>query len=140
VRLAEFTVDDRYRSRADETLAGFGAVLEGAPTGLAKMLSAIDFRLDTPKEIVIVKPDESASAEPMVSRLRQTFLPNKVVTVATQGANIDAQKRLVPLLEGRKAIGGRVTEYVCEAQVCKLPTSDPAVFAHQIASASAIVP
>jgi uncharacterized protein YyaL (SSP411 family) len=56
------------------------------------------------------------------------------MTIATQGTDLDGQRKLVPLLEGRKAIGGKVTAYVCQAQVCKLPTTDPAVFASQIAS------
>jgi uncharacterized protein len=132
LRLAELTVDDRYRSRADETLGAFAPLVERAPTAVAKMLSAIDFRLDTPKEIVIVKPDAGASAEPMLSRLRQTFLPNRVITIATQGADLEEHKKLVPLLDGRKAIDGKVTAYVCEARVCKLPTTDPAVFTRQI--------
>jgi uncharacterized protein YyaL (SSP411 family) len=133
-RLAELTSDDRYRQRADETLAAFGTALEGAPTALAKMLSAIDFRLDAPKEIVLVKPDARASEEEMLARLRLTFLPNRVLTVATEGRDLTEEKKLVPLLEGRNAIGGKVTAYVCEAQVCKLPTTDPEVFAKQIAT------
>ena len=68
----------------------------------------------------------------MLSRLRRTFLPNRVLTIATQGTDLDEHKKLVPLLEGRKAIDGKVTAYVCEAQVCKLPTTDPAVFTRQI--------
>ena len=37
----------------------------------------------------------------------------------------------------KKARGGRVTAYVCENQVCKLPTADPDVFATQLASVKA---
>ena len=134
LRLAELTTDDRYRQRADETLAAFGSTLDRAPTALTKMLSAIAFRLDTPKEIVIVKPDRDASAELMLGTLRRTFLPNRVLTVATVGTDLDAQKKLIPLLEGRNAIDGKVTAYVCEGRVCKLPTTDPLVFAKQISS------
>jgi uncharacterized protein YyaL (SSP411 family) len=101
---------------------------------LTKMLSAIAFRLDTPKEIVIVKPDRDASLEPMLASLRGTFLPSRVLSVASIGEDLEAQKKLVPLFEGRTAIGGKVTAYVCEAQVCELPTTDPAVFAKQITS------
>ena len=133
-RLAELTADDRYRQRADEILQAFGSSLEQAPTALAKMLAALDFRLDTAKEIILVKPDERASEEAMLARLRQTFLPSRVLAVAVEGPDLAAQKKLVPLFEGRKTIGGKVTAFVCEAQVCKLPTTDPEVFAKQIAA------
>ncbi len=132
LRLSELTTDDRYRQRADEILAGFGAVLDRSPTALTKMLSAIAFRLDTPKEIVIVKPEPAASVEPMLASLRKTFLPSRVVTIASIGDDLEAQKKLVPLLEGRKVIDDKVTAYVCEARVCKLPTTAPEVFAKQI--------
>jgi len=92
----------------------------------------VDFRLDTPKEIVIVKPDREASADPLLSRLRDVFLPNRVLSVAAEGKEIDAQKSLIPLLEGRVAIGGKVTAYVCHARICDLPTTDPDVFAKQV--------
>jgi uncharacterized protein YyaL (SSP411 family) len=132
LRLAELTTDDRYRARAGKAFSAFGATLEQSPTVVPKMLAAVDFRLDTPREIVIVKPDREASADPMLSRLRDVFLPNRVLSVATDGNEIDAQKSLIPLLEGRVAIGGKVTAYVCQARVCDLPTTDPDVFANQV--------
>jgi uncharacterized protein len=133
-RLAELTADARYRERADEVLQAFGPSLAQAPTALAKMLTALDFRLDAAKEIILVKPDERASEEAMLARLRQIFLPSRVLAVAAEGPDLAAQKKLVPLFEGRKTIGGKVTAFVCEAQVCKLPTTDPEVFAQQIAA------
>ena len=33
---------------------------------------------------------------------------------------------------GGLALGGRATAYVCLDRVCRLPTSDPAVFAEQL--------
>ena len=41
-------------------------------------------------------------------------------------------EKLIPLVENKVAIGGKTTAYVCEQRVCKLPTSDPAVFIKQI--------
>jgi hypothetical protein len=52
--------------------------------------------------------------------------------VAAEGTALREQEKLIPLLEGRVAMGGKVTAYVCEKRVCELPTSDPEVFARQI--------
>jgi uncharacterized protein len=100
------------------------------------MLLAMDFRHDTAKEVVIVARSSRAEAEPLLARLRTTFLPNKVLVVAVEGPDLAAQARLIPLLEQKAARKGKATAYVCERGVCVLPTSDPDVFARQIAKSS----
>jgi uncharacterized protein YyaL (SSP411 family) len=132
LRLHELTTEDRYRQRAERTLQAFAGRLSQAPAALSEMLLASDFHLDTPKELVIVTPSSRAEAEPLLARLRSTFLPNRVLTVAAEGADLAAQSRLVPLLQGKVTRKGQATAYVCERRVCKLPTSDPEVFARQI--------
>jgi uncharacterized protein YyaL (SSP411 family) len=132
LRLAEFTTDDRYRQRADAALAAFAPLLARTPTALPKMLVAADFRLDTPKEVIIVRPSADASAEALLAKLRETYLPNRILAVAVEGRDLAAQRTLVPHFEARTAMGGRPTAYVCEKRVCALPTSDPEVFAGQL--------
>ncbi|MEW6301421.1 MAG: hypothetical protein AB1671_27425, partial [Thermodesulfobacteriota bacterium] len=61
-----------------------------------------------------------------------TFFPNRIVAVVAEGDELDAHAQLVPLLEYKIAQGGKATAYVCERRVCKLPTTDPAVFAQQL--------
>jgi uncharacterized protein YyaL (SSP411 family) len=133
-RLHELTTQDRYRQRAERTLRAFGDRLTRSPAALSEMLLAADFHLDTPREIVIVTPAAREEAEPFLTLLRSTFLPNQVLAIAVEGADLMAQARLVPLLQGKLALKGRATAYVCERGVCKLPTSDPDVFARQIRS------
>ena len=65
-------------------------------------------------------------------KLRSTFLPNRVLTIAVEGKDLEAQSELVPLLEGKLTRGGLPTAYVCENRVCKparrkgcSPTSKP---------------
>lgn len=133
LRLTEFTTRPEYRTRAEACFATFAAQLRNRPTSLPKLLSALDFALDRPKEIAIVKAAPYDDAEPFLARLRGTFLPNRVLAVVTQGEDSAAHQRLIPWLEAKIAIGGRVTAYVCERHVCKLPTDDPDTFAQQIA-------
>jgi hypothetical protein len=132
LRLHELTTDDRYRQRVERTLQAFGGMLTESPAALAEMLLAADFRLDVPKEVVIVARASRKQAEPLLARLRSTFLPNRVLAVAVEGADLAAQARLVPLVQGKLARKGEATAYVCEKRICALPTSDPEVFASQI--------
>lgn len=132
LRLYEFTAEERYRQRAEGTLQAFGERLARTPTALSEMLLALDFYLDTPKEVAIVVPRSRAEAEPFLDRLRATFLPNRMLAIAAEGEDSEALGPIAPLLEGRKARDGKATAYVCEHQICQLPTTDPEVFARQI--------
>ncbi len=131
LRLHEFTTGDRYRRRAERVLGAFRAALEKSPLALAELLLAVDWRHDTPKEIVIVTPKSRAEAAPMLARLRATFLPNRILVVVAQ-RDAAALAKVVPLVEGKTARGGKATAYVCERRVCDVPTTDVEVFARQI--------
>ncbi len=132
LRLHELTTDDRYRQRAERALQAFGDRLEQAPAALSEMLLATDFHFDTPKEIVIVTPASRSDAEPLLGKLRSTFLPNRVLAVVAEGRDLAAQSELVPILEGKVARGSTATAYVCERRICDAPTSDPEVFEKQL--------
>jgi hypothetical protein len=96
------------------------------------MLLAVDFRYDSPKEIVIVVPTARREAEPFLAQLRKHFVPNRVLAVVTAGADQAAMAELVPMVRSKVARHGKATAYVCERQTCQLPTEDPEVFARQI--------
>ena len=132
LRLHELTTDDHYRERAVRALGAFGATLARSPTALSEMLLALDFHLDRPREIVIVTAGDPAGAEPFLAELRASFVPNRVLVVTAGGKALGDLAKLCPLVEGKKAIGGKATAYVCEHGTCKLPTSDPATFGKQL--------
>ena len=132
LRLHELTTDDRYRQRAVKAFQAFEKIFTRSPSALSEMLLALDFHLDTAKEIVIVTPRSREEAEPMLARLRESFVPNRILSVATEGDQMAAHAKLVPLIEDKTALKGKPTAYVCERRVCELPTSDPETFAGQI--------
>ena len=98
--------------------------------------AAVDFHHDVPKQIVIVTPSQEG-AEPFLVELRGAFVPNRVLAVV-EVADVAERAELGPLVKGKLAQDGRPTAYVCERQVCKRPTTDPAVFARQIQARSAV--
>lgn len=139
LRLHEFTTDDRYRQRAEKALQAFSGTLQAQPTALSEMLLALAFHLDMPKEIIIVTPEgQRQSAEPLLAQLRPIFLPNRVVSVVSQGDELDRHATIIPLLKHKRALQNRATAYVCEQGFCELPTHDPAVFARQIATVDSL--
>ena len=134
LRLAEWTMNASYRQRVQRCFKAFASEVKQRPTGMPRLLSALDFSLDRPKEIAIVKASTDDTAEPFLEQLRQHFLPNRVLTIVTQGDELATHQQVVPWLEAKRAIKGKVTAYVCEQHVCSLPTADPGIFAKQLAA------
>ena len=134
LRLHQLTSDERFRQRAERGLRAFAGTLETNPMALSEMMLALDFYLDKPKAVVIVTPQgKGESAEPMLEVLRRTYLPNRILVVVEEGAELQRQAKLIPMLKGKQALHGRATAYVCVQGACQLPTEDPRVFAGQIA-------
>jgi uncharacterized protein YyaL (SSP411 family) len=135
LRAATFTGDDHWRAIADRALSTLRDALSERPTSLTDALLALDFRTDAVREVVVVWPEEAgaSSAAPLLSVLRHTFLPNRALAGAAQGDALAALATLAPIVEGKRALRGRSTAYVCERGHCQLPTSDPAVLRRQLA-------
>ena len=59
----------------------------------------------------------------MIREVRRRYLPNTVIAVVP-GTGPDRESlRLLPMLEGKKAIGGRAAAYVCENYSCQAPVT-----------------
>jgi uncharacterized protein YyaL (SSP411 family) len=130
LRLYELTSDEDYRKKAIGTLTASGALLARAPGAMPRMLAALDFHLDKPKQIVLVAP-AGGSVDALLASVRRTYVPNRVVVRVVEG-DADVQK-LIPLVEGKSARGGKPTAYVCVGTHCEQPTTDPDVLAQQLA-------
>jgi len=123
-RLALLTGDERMTAKAEAVLKLASIYIDRVPQAVSTFLSALDFHLSTPKEIVVVGP--RPDADPLLEVIWNRYLPNKVVAGSPPG--IDS-----PLLEDKVAINGKPTAFVCEHFACKAPTSDPKVLAEQLA-------
>ena len=117
LRLAALTDRKEYRDAAEAVLKLLQNAMRRYPLGFARALNALDFYLDTPREVAIVGPD----AQALRRAVFEPFVPNKVVAGA--GAPI-------PLLEGREGRNGHALAYVCEHYVCQAPTGDPEKLRH----------
>ena len=132
VRLHEFTTDDTHRERAEKALQAFQPILTARPAALSEMLLALDFHLDTAKQVIIVTPNDAADAAPLLAKFRTALLPNRILSVVSEGDELADHATVIPLLDQKRAINNQPTAYVCENRVCELPTSDPETFAKQL--------
>ncbi len=134
-RFSEFTTNDIFRKRAADTLAAFSASFQSNPLALSEMMMAVDFSLDTPKELVIVAPEgKPLASEPFLAEFRNVFLPNRILIQVEQGEHSDRLTALIPLVKGKTAQNDKSVAYVCEKGVCQLPSYTAGEFAGQISA------
>jgi uncharacterized protein YyaL (SSP411 family) len=137
LRLHEFTTDPRYRTRAENALRYAAPTLMSNPISLSEMLLALDFLLDRPKQVVVIIPRGAGKeqAAPLLSAFRGRFVPNRILSVVQEGQEQENVARIIPLVRGKVAIGGRATAYVCEERTCMTPTGNPVELLQQVGSA-----
>ena len=132
LRLHELTSNDSYRVQAQAAIRYLAAAVTRSPAAAPDLLQAVDFFLDDAKTIVIVTAGDRSEAEPFLRTLGATFLPNHVLAVVQQGDSLNQHAKFLPIVEGKRAMNGHATAYVCIHGICDLPTSDVGVFAKQI--------
>jgi len=81
---------------------------------------------------VLVWPEAGTAPDAMLQVLRRTFLPNRALTGAPEGEALKRLARVAKVAEGRVAVGGKPTAYVCERGACRLPAISPEKLAEQL--------
>jgi uncharacterized protein len=123
--LSMFTGLDRYREAAEQAVRAVGDLPGRAPSAFGHLLSVTDLLAGPANEVAIVGPPADARTRALTREVGSRYLPNVVLAVGTgQG--------VIPLLDGRAAVDGLPTAYVCERFVCRLPVTDPTVLRAQL--------
>jgi hypothetical protein len=133
LRLYGFTTNDAYRKRAVDTLASFSSVFESNPLGVSEMLLALDYSLDSPKEIVIVSPKKkSPGNDKLLNTFRKIYLPNRVLIQMEEGAQAEKLSTFLPVAKGKPIVEGKSVAYICENGICRLPSFTVEEFVEQL--------
>jgi uncharacterized protein YyaL (SSP411 family) len=125
LRLAQLTDRTDFAEAARKTLQAYGSVMRDQPRSLPQMLSALDFSLTEPRQLVIAGAPNDADVAVLLRAVRQHFIPVKTVLLADQGSHQQWLSRRLPQLSGMKPIEGHAVAYVCSGHTCKPPTADP---------------
>ncbi len=129
LRLAVLTGEARYETCALAALRPLADLMGRHPTAFGRFLCAHDFNVGPRVEVAVLMPPGDG-AQPLIAEIFGRYLPNRVAAGARDG-DVAAVTGL-PLLEGRHAIGGRATAFVCRNYACDLPATDPATLAGQL--------
>jgi uncharacterized protein YyaL (SSP411 family) len=120
-RLASLTGRADFDQVARSTLEAVRLVMEKAPTAAGQSLVALDGLLAPPKEFAVIGADDPAELRQALRAIHARFDPHKVVAPVVAGTWSDQLAQLVPLVQDRPAIDGRITTYICEAFACQAP-------------------
>jgi hypothetical protein len=120
--LSSYTGEMELKDRASEALASSGALIERYPSMVGHHLSVLHSIRRT-RELAVVGPDR----HPLTAIYWETFRPHVVLAPAAE-----ADDR-IPILANRGA-PELTLAYVCENQVCNLPTPDPGIVRAQLSA------
>jgi uncharacterized protein YyaL (SSP411 family) len=123
LRLAALTGEGRYRTAAERAIRQVTAFVGRYPGGFANWLTAIDFALAPVLEVAVVGDAAAPDTDRLLAPARDGFRPHQVVAVGDPAASG------VPLLEGRFALNGRPTAFVCHNFACRQPVDEPEALA-----------
>ncbi len=118
LRLYHYTGKEDYLKKAEKVLRLHYDTIEKQPFGFAHMLSALDFYLEKPKEIVLVGEKKDQATKDLLHEIYSLYLPNMTLQVVKPGKPL---KEISPLLEGKIQIDGKPTVYVCHNFTCSPP-------------------
>ena len=114
LRLGALTGEREHARRAEAILRLFARPAIGHPDAFAHLLRALDFQLAPTKEVALVGDD----LEGLAAVVRGELRPHLVLAGGAEGTSSP------PLLEGRLALEGRPTAYICESFACRSPVTD----------------
>jgi uncharacterized protein YyaL (SSP411 family) len=133
LRLSVITGEAGFEARALAALRPLADLMTRHGSGFGRFLCALDFHLGPRTEVALLAPARDGGAETLAAEVFGRYLPNRVVVGATAG---DARASAgIPLLEGRGAVEGKPTAYVCRNYACELPVTDRAALARQLDAA-----
>jgi uncharacterized protein YyaL (SSP411 family) len=132
VRLAAMTNGEGFRRSAERTLSAFASRLRLAPVAVPQLLTACEFLLGEPREIVLAGRRDSAEMRALLRELHARFVPSRVVLMVDSAEARQALAAHIPSVASMNPVEGRASAYVCRNYTCQLPVWEPAKFAELI--------
>jgi uncharacterized protein len=137
LRLSLLIANDDYRRRATAVLRLMGDQIRRYPSAFGFALSALDFYLDSPLEVVLVGSPDPRLDE-LLRTVWRTYLPNRVI--ATCRKDHEQAAAIVPLFAGRDTLANEPTAFVCRANTCQRPVNTPDDLVAQLVPADSGTP
>ena len=120
MKLGRLCGNVEFVEKARQTLETLSGLVAEHPRAAGQALLAADAAVGPGYEIVIVYRKDCITADEWLANLSQRLLPNNVVACHAES---DVPDVLRPMYEGRSAVDGQTTAYVCQDSVCGPPVT-----------------
>ena len=120
--LAHLTGEDRYRRRAERTLARYGPRAGAAGRVIPMMMCALSQWHSPSIQVVVVGGPGSDVVRQLEREIAAHYLPFAVHVPVDPHRNQEALKLALPFVDGMQAHGGGAV-YVCRDFTCRQPVS-----------------
>ena len=120
--LAHLTGEDRYRRRAERTLARYGPRAGAAGRVIPMMMCALSQWHSPSIQVVVVGGPGSDVVRQLEREIAAHYLPFAVHVPVDPDRNQEALKLALPFVDGMQAHGGGAV-YVCRDFTCRQPVS-----------------
>jgi uncharacterized protein YyaL (SSP411 family) len=124
LRLYYYTGDETHLQQAEKVLRLFRDQMEENPFSFGHMLCALDFYLETPREIAIIGRHDAPDTQALLRVVHESYVPNKLLLVIDPTVGVGDAFAHLPVGEMTQ-LQGKATGYVCHNFACSLPTTDP---------------
>lgn len=124
LRLYYYAGEDVYMQQAEKVLRLFRDQMEENPFSFGHMLCALDYHLETPKEIAIIGRHEAPDTHALLRLVHESYVPNKILLVLDPAGGEGEAFAHLPVGEMTQ-LQGKATGYVCHNFACSIPTTDP---------------
>jgi hypothetical protein len=129
LRLAQFTGRADFRASAERGLAAFASRLARVPAALPAMLTAGEFYLADPRQIVVAGPRDDPATRALLGAFHARFVANRIVLLIDSDDARRAFARGIPAIESMRPAAGQPSAYVCRDYSCQLPVTEAAQLA-----------
>jgi len=120
-RLAAMTGKSEWREKAESTIAAFAPWLAKQPSILPAMVSAAEFSLRPPVQVIITGPVDHPLTLALRRVMFEEFLPFAVLLYPGEGEQRTRLAALAPHATSMGSADGVPAAYVCENFTCRLP-------------------
>jgi len=117
LRLGRLTGRSDFTETGTATVRAFKNAMERRPAAFAGLLAAVDFMLASHTEIILAGPRQDPVFKEMVQAAQADYRPNNLLM--WNGG--EESGKWIPALEGRTAVMGKATAYLCQKGTCHPP-------------------
>jgi len=114
IQLNSYSPNSKRNQKIEQLQQAFSGRVAMQPAAYPYFLSALDYKLSGPRELVFAGPAEEVMRESL-TELNRLFCPNTVFAFADSS---------LPLCRNKQPMNGKPTYYLCEQQTCNNPSTD----------------